>query len=163
MTRIPRPLSSVRSWHAIKQPTEPSIRTPFVLPAALALLAAPSLTHHGWGSYDAGHPITVARPIVTSKFENPHAAPEIPFGRGRTFERAVYEIVARRAVEALSPGAPLPHRAAVAGWLSLVIWIAVASCGRSIAYFESLPAKRRGWRRADDLNKVLVVTGGTIT
>jgi Family of unknown function (DUF6644) len=47
----------------------------------------------------------------------------------------VYEVVARRAVEALPPGAPLPHRAAVAGALSLVIWIAVAACGRSIAYF----------------------------
>jgi len=29
--------------------------------------------HHGWGSYDAAHPITVAGPIETLKYENPHA------------------------------------------------------------------------------------------
>ena len=38
-----------------------------------ALLAGPALAHHGWGSYDAAHPVTVAGPILTSKFENPHA------------------------------------------------------------------------------------------
>ena len=36
--------------------------------------AAAVLAHHGWGSYDASKPVTVAGPIVTSKFENPHAA-----------------------------------------------------------------------------------------
>jgi hypothetical protein len=49
------------------------MRTRFILPAALALLAAPALAHHGWGSYDAAHPVTVTGPILTSKFENPHA------------------------------------------------------------------------------------------
>jgi len=48
------------------------MRTRFVLPAALALAAAPALAHHGWGSYDAAHPVTVTGPILTSKFENPH-------------------------------------------------------------------------------------------
>ena len=48
------------------------MRTSFALPAALAFAAAPALAHHGWGSYDAAHPITVAGPILTSKFENPH-------------------------------------------------------------------------------------------
>jgi hypothetical protein len=47
----------------------------------------------------------------------------------------IYEIVARRAVETLPPGAPLPRSAGAAGALSLVIWLAVAACGRSIAYF----------------------------
>jgi Family of unknown function (DUF6152) len=42
--------------------------------AGFALLTSAALAHHGWGSYDAGKPITVAGPIVTSKFENPHAA-----------------------------------------------------------------------------------------
>jgi hypothetical protein len=42
--------------------------------AAFALLASAALAHHGWGSYDASKPVTVAGPIVTSKFENPHAA-----------------------------------------------------------------------------------------
>jgi len=29
----------------------------------------------------------------------------------------------------------MPSRARIAGLLSLVIWVAVAACGRSIAYF----------------------------
>jgi Family of unknown function (DUF6152) len=41
--------------------------------AALALFAGAALAHHGWGSYDAAKPVTVAGPILTSKFENPHA------------------------------------------------------------------------------------------
>jgi len=48
------------------------MRIGFALPAALALLAGPALAHHGWGSYDAAHPVTVTGPILTSKFENPH-------------------------------------------------------------------------------------------
>jgi hypothetical protein len=39
-----------------------------LLSASLAPLAA----HHGWGSYDATRPLTVAGPILTSNFENPH-------------------------------------------------------------------------------------------
>jgi hypothetical protein len=42
------------------------------LVAALAALAGPALAHHGWGSYDAAKPVTVAGPILTSKYENPH-------------------------------------------------------------------------------------------
>lgn len=41
--------------------------------ASLVLLTGAALAHHGWGSYDAVKPITVVGPIVTSKFENPHA------------------------------------------------------------------------------------------
>jgi hypothetical protein len=41
--------------------------------AALAILAGPAVAHHGWGSYDAARPVTVTGPILTSKFENPHA------------------------------------------------------------------------------------------
>jgi hypothetical protein len=48
---------------------------------------------------------------------------------------ALYEFVARREVDKLPPGAVMPARARIAGLLSLVIWIAVAACGRSIAYF----------------------------
>lgn len=48
---------------------------------------------------------------------------------------AIYEWGARRAVEGLPPGSPLPARAKVAGSLSLGLWIAVSACGRSIAYF----------------------------
>ena len=41
--------------------------------AALAVAAGPAVAHHGWGSYDAANPVTVTGPILTSKFENPHA------------------------------------------------------------------------------------------
>ena len=41
--------------------------------AASALLTGAAFAHHGWGSYDAAKPITVTGPILTSKFENPHA------------------------------------------------------------------------------------------
>jgi hypothetical protein len=36
-------------------------------------LAGPAAAHHGWGSYDAANPVTVTGPILTSKYENPHA------------------------------------------------------------------------------------------
>ncbi|MBV1692911.1 MAG: hypothetical protein KGP27_00460 [Hyphomicrobiales bacterium] len=44
--------------------------------AGLALLAVAgsALAHHGWGSYDAANPVTVAGKILTSKYENPHVA-----------------------------------------------------------------------------------------
>jgi len=35
--------------------------------------AAPSLAHHGWGSYDATKPVTVSGKVTTLKYENPHA------------------------------------------------------------------------------------------
>ena len=40
---------------------------------AFALPTSAAFAHHGWGSYDANKPLTVTGPIVTSKFENPHA------------------------------------------------------------------------------------------
>jgi hypothetical protein len=48
---------------------------------------------------------------------------------------ALYEFIAKREVDKLPPGAAMPTRARTAGVLSLVIWVAVAACGRSIAYF----------------------------
>jgi hypothetical protein len=48
---------------------------------------------------------------------------------------AIYEFGAKRLIATLTPGAPLPPRARVLGILSLGIWLAVAICGRSIAYF----------------------------
>jgi hypothetical protein len=38
-----------------------------------ALLTGTAAAHHGWGSYDASKPVTVTGPILTSKYENPHA------------------------------------------------------------------------------------------
>jgi hypothetical protein len=48
---------------------------------------------------------------------------------------AIYEFWAKCTVERLASGASMPARAKVAGVLSLGIWVAVAACGRSIAYF----------------------------
>jgi hypothetical protein len=46
------------------------IARPFSLAlAALGLAAGGALAHHGWGSYDAAHPVTVSGRILTSKFE----------------------------------------------------------------------------------------------
>jgi hypothetical protein len=44
-----------------------------ILVTLFALLTGAAVAHHGWGSYDATRPVTVAGPIITSKFENPHA------------------------------------------------------------------------------------------
>ena len=44
-----------------------------ILVPLFMLLTGAAVAHHGWGSYDATRPVTVAGPIITSKFENPHA------------------------------------------------------------------------------------------
>jgi hypothetical protein len=48
---------------------------------------------------------------------------------------ALYEFGAKRAIEGLKPGAIMPARARMTGAVSLFIWVAVAACGRTIAYF----------------------------
>jgi uncharacterized protein DUF6152 len=48
------------------------MKKPIALAALLALTSA-AAAHHGWGSYDAAKPVTIAGPILTSKYENPHA------------------------------------------------------------------------------------------
>lgn len=40
---------------------------------AAAVAGGSAAAHHGWGSYDAAKPITVTGPILSSKYENPHA------------------------------------------------------------------------------------------
>jgi hypothetical protein len=47
----------------------------------------------------------------------------------------LYEFMAKREIQGLAAGAVMPTRARIAGLLSLVIWVSVAACGRSIAYF----------------------------
>jgi hypothetical protein len=48
---------------------------------------------------------------------------------------AIYQLGARRALDALAPGAVVPRRVRVAGFVSLGIWLTVAAFGRSIAYY----------------------------
>ena len=46
----------------------------YLTAAAIGMLVCgTAAAHHGWGSYEAGKPVTVNGPIVTSKYENPHA------------------------------------------------------------------------------------------
>lgn len=40
---------------------------------AFVAIAGPAAAHHGWGSYDAANPVTVTGPIVTARYQNPHA------------------------------------------------------------------------------------------
>jgi len=48
---------------------------------------------------------------------------------------AIFEFGVKRSVVKLSPGVMMPVSAKAAGLASLAIWLAVAACGRSIAYF----------------------------
>lgn len=48
-----------------------------IIAGTFVALSGAALAHHGWGSYDASKPITVAGPIVTSKYENPHATIQV--------------------------------------------------------------------------------------
>jgi hypothetical protein len=48
---------------------------------------------------------------------------------------AIFELGAKRVVQGLPAGAPMPTRARVAGAVSLAIWLCVAALGRTIAYF----------------------------
>ena len=41
--------------------------------AAALLLAGAALAHHGWGSYDDKKLIKVQGPVLTLKYQNPHA------------------------------------------------------------------------------------------
>lgn len=50
------------------------MRRTLIAAATAALACGGAAAHHGWGSYDAAKPITVTGPILTSRYENPHAA-----------------------------------------------------------------------------------------
>lgn len=49
------------------------MKQPLIVIAIAILLTGTAAAHHGWGSYDASKPVTVTGPILTSKYENPHA------------------------------------------------------------------------------------------
>ena len=91
---------------------------------AMAALAGMAVTGFMLFSAEASH--LVLNPVFQLK--------AILVGAGLV-NVAIYEFWARRAVDGLAPGASMPPRAKLAGALSLVIWIAAAACGRSIAYF----------------------------
>ena len=47
----------------------------------------------------------------------------------------IYEFWTKRTVESLAPNVAMPASAKIVGALSLGLWVVVAACGRSIAYF----------------------------
>lgn len=52
---------------------------------AASLLAPPALAHHGWGSYEAGKPITLEAVIEEVTLSNPHGMLMLTSG-GRRWE-----------------------------------------------------------------------------
>jgi len=92
--------------------------------AAIAAFCGLAVTGFMLFSAEASH--LVLNPVLRLKFLLVGAA---------LLNALVYEIGARRSIEKLPPDAPLPRAARASAALSLVIWIAVAACGRSIAYF----------------------------
>jgi hypothetical protein len=90
---------------------------------AFAALAAQALTGFMLFAAEAGH--VVLNPVFQFKMALIAAG---------LINIAIYEFGAKSAVQALPTGAAMPQRARVAGYLSLAIWIAVAACGRLIAY-----------------------------
>jgi uncharacterized protein DUF6152 len=65
-----------------------------------AACAATVSAHHGWGSYDASKPITVEGPILSSKFENPHALIAVKAGD------KIWNVVLAPTSRMLTRGAP---------------------------------------------------------
>ena len=49
-------------------------KTLFFAAGLVVALGGAAVAHHGWGSYDATKPVTVAGKILTSRYENPHVA-----------------------------------------------------------------------------------------
>lgn len=92
--------------------------------AAIAAFCGLAVTGFMLFSAEAGH--LVLNPVLRLKF--------LLVGAG-LLNMLIYEIGARRAVAMMPPGTPLPRAARTSALLSLFIWIAVAACGRSIAYF----------------------------
>ena len=91
---------------------------------AIAALAGMTLTGFVLFAAEAGH--LARNPVFRLKL--------VLVGAG-LINVAIYELWARRAVESLPAGAAMPAAARNAGFASITIWIAVAACGRSIAYF----------------------------
>jgi uncharacterized membrane protein len=91
---------------------------------AIAALAGMALTGFVLFAAEAGH--LARNPVFRLKL--------VLVGAG-ILNVAIYELWARRAVEGLPAGAPMPAAAKTAGFVSITTWIAVAACGRSIAYF----------------------------
>jgi hypothetical protein len=90
---------------------------------AIAALGAQALTGFMLFAAEAGH--VALNPVFQAKMALIAAG---------LMNIVIYEVGAKRAVQTLPPGAAMPQRARIAGIISMAIWIAVAACGRLIAY-----------------------------
>jgi hypothetical protein len=104
--------------------TEPALMLGRARRLAIAAFAGMALTGFILFAAEAGH--LAGNPVFRLKL--------VLIGAGLV-NIGIYELWARRAVELLPAGAPMPAAARNTGFASIVIWIAVAACGRSIAYF----------------------------
>jgi hypothetical protein len=91
--------------------------------AAVALLGM-SITGFALFAAEAGH--LAANPVFQVK---------IVLIAAGLLNAAFYEFWLRRRINRLSNDAAMPATAKITGLCSLGIWISVAACGRSIAYF----------------------------
>ena len=106
---------------AATSPAHVLMRARSVAIAAFILLAATGFMQF---AADASH--LIVNPVFQIKL--------VLIGLG-LLNLAIFEFGVRRSVTGLGPGAAMPASAKTAGFMSLAIWLAVAACGRSIAYF----------------------------
>jgi len=98
-----------------------------ILTALAAMAAVPVLAHHGWGSYDAANPVTVAGPMTHVAYEYPHVHVMVDQG-GKS-----WEIV-------LAPPSRMELRRAIAS---------VVRPGKTIAAYGYASKQRPGEMRAE--------------
>jgi hypothetical protein len=91
---------------------------------AIAAFGAMAITGFMLFSTDASHIVTNPAFQIKAAF--------VAVGLGNI---GLYEFGLKHDVAGLAPGTSLPARAKAIAALSLAIWISVAACGRSIAYF----------------------------
>jgi len=91
---------------------------------AIAAFCGLAVTGFMLFSAEAGH--LVLNPVLRLKFLLVAAG---------ILNAAIYELAWRKSALALPPGVPMPRLVRIGAGLSLAIWIGVAACGRSIAYF----------------------------
>jgi hypothetical protein len=105
--------------------TVPAVILARARPAALGAFAGMAVTGFVLFAAEASH--LAVNPVFRLKL--------LLVGAG-LINAALFELWARRAAVADLPArAPMPRAAKAAGLLSLAIWLAVAACGRAIAYF----------------------------
>lgn len=78
------------------------------LVAAIVLVPAAALAHHGWGSYDAEKTIRVTAPLSDVAWRNPHGTAKVAY-QGKTWD-VVLAPVARMEARGLTPAMLAPGK-----------------------------------------------------